>query len=160
MADEAISMQLIKCVMFRRETMPRLIKTSRPVRRTGSFGAKQQQQHVGSGRPGQLTQTANQESQAESVNQSEPEADQASAYTIRGGIRKSQYSTVYLCNKTCGSFRKSRMKRQRSSSACVKNFLDLIRLRFWITWPDPKSFHARHEDEGVGEITCTCTYLV
>ena len=50
--------------------MPRLMKPNRSVRRTGSFGARQQ---GGTGRPGQST---NQESQADSVNQSEPEADQ------------------------------------------------------------------------------------
>ena len=55
--------------------MPRLIKSGRPVRRTGSFGARQQQ--AGSGHQ-LIAQSTNQESLADSVNQSEPEVDQAS----------------------------------------------------------------------------------
>jgi hypothetical protein len=50
--------------------MPRLLKPNRSVRRTASFGARQSQQ-------------TNQESQMDSVNQSEPEADQAGFFQLQ-----------------------------------------------------------------------------
>jgi hypothetical protein len=61
--------------------MPRLIKPNRAVRRTGSFGARQQQARSGSAHQ-LMGQTTNQESLADSINQSEPEADQVTRQTI------------------------------------------------------------------------------